>query len=134
MSRPVKSVTDNHALLRRGLRGIWWILFPCFVLLVLRFTVERTCADPYDLLPALASNPIWGWSIAVIYAASYAWLIGVYIVTAASVDSLVPSRSAFRSVWRAGSMKILLMAAAFVVEYLPVTLWRFIGATLHCAR
>ena len=127
-------MTGNHDVLRHAFGRIWWILFPCFAVLVVRLTVERTCADPYDLLPALASNPLWGWPIAVVYVMSHAWLIGVYVLTAAFADSLLPPRSAFQSVWRADSMKVLLMAAAFVVEYLPVTLWRVVGAALHCTR
>lgn len=110
------------------------MLFPCFSVLVLRLTVERTCADPYDLLPALTSKPLWGWLLAIAYVTSHAWLISVYLLTAASVNSLVPSPSAFRTMWRADYVKVLLMTAVFVVEYLPITLWRFAGAALHCAR
>jgi len=127
-------VTVNHYVLRRGLGSIWWILFPCFAVLVLRLTVERTCADPYDLLPALTSNPKWGWLFAVVYVTSHAWLISVYMLTAASVDSLVPPRSAFRALWRADYVKVLLMTAVFAVEYLPVTMFRLAGAALHCAQ
>jgi hypothetical protein len=132
--RRVKPVTDNHDVLRRAFGATWWILFPCFVALVFRLTLERACADPYDLLAALASNPLWGWPIAGLYVTSHVWLIGVYLLTAASTDSFAPPPSAFRSVWRADYLKILSMAAAFVPEYLPVTLWRFIGAALHCTR
>lgn len=127
-------MTDNHDVLRRALGLTWWILFPCFVALVFRLTLERTCADPYDLLPALASSPLSGWPIAGVYVTSHVWLIGVYLLTAASTDSLAPPPSAFRTVWRADYLKILLMAATFVLEYLPVTLWRFIGTALHCVR
>jgi hypothetical protein len=133
MPRRVKSVTAIHDSLRRALKRSWWVLFPCFLVLVLRLTVERTCSDPYDLLPALASNPVWGWPIAIVYVTSHAWLLGVYLLTAASVDSLVPSRLAFRSMWRAEYMKVLLMAGAFLLEYLPVTIWRLVGTALHCA-
>jgi hypothetical protein len=127
-------VSDSHDAIRRGLGAIWWILFPCFVLLVIRLSIERTCSDPYDLLPGLASNPAWGWPIALVYVTSHVWLIGVYLLTASSSDSLVPPRAAFRNLWQADVLKIVLMLIAFVVEYLPVTVWRLAGAALHCAR
>jgi hypothetical protein len=82
----------------------------------------------------LTSNPRWGWLFAVVYVTSHAWLISVYMLTAASVDSLVPARSAFRAMWRAHYAKVLLMATVFVVEYLPVTMFRLAGAALHCGR
>lgn len=127
-------MSDKHDVVRRGLVAIWWILFPCFVLLVIRLSIERTCSDPYDLLPGLASNPVWGWPIAVVYVTSHLWLIGVYLLTASSSDSLVPPRAAFRNLWQTDHVKVLLMLIAFVVEYLPVTVWRLIGTALHCVR
>ena len=133
MPRRGNSVTGSHDVLRRALGRSWWVLFPCFVVLVLRLSVERSCSDPYDLLPGLASNPLWGWPIAIGYVISHAWLIGVYLLTAASADSLVPSRVAFRSMWRADYIKVLLMAVAFLLEYLPVTIWHLVGTALHCA-
>ena len=113
---------------------MWWILFPCFVLLVIRLSVDRTCSDPYDLLPGLTSNPVWGWPIAVVYVTSHLWLIGAYLLTASSSDALAPTRAAFRNVWQADYLKVLLMVIAFVVEYLPLTMWRLIGTALHCVR
>jgi hypothetical protein len=126
-------VSDKDVI-RRGLGATWWILFPCFVLLVIRLSIERTCSDPYDLLPGLASNPLWGWPLGVVYVASHLWLIGVYLLTASSSDSLGPPRARFRSLWQTDYMKIWLMLIAFVVEYLPVTLWRLMGTALHCGR
>jgi hypothetical protein len=76
---------------------------------------------------------LWGWLIAIIYVASHLWIIAVYILTASISDSLLP-RSVFRGFWGADSVKILLMLSAFVLEYLPVTMWRLAGAALHCAR
>jgi hypothetical protein len=112
----------------------WWILFPCFTVLTVRLAIERTCADPYDLLPTLTSNPVWGWLIAVTYVMSHIWFIAAYLLTAASADSLVPPRAAFRLAWGHDRMKVLLMLLAFVLEYLPVTLWRLVGTAMHCAR
>ena len=127
-------MSDNHDALRRLVGASWWFLFPCFALVVLRLSAERTCADPYDLLPGIASRPVWGGLIAVVYVASHLWLIGVYLLTASFSDSIVPTRSAFRSVWQTDYVKVLLMLIAFVVEYLPVTMWRLAGTALHCAR
>jgi len=116
------------------LGAAWWLLFPCFTALAVRLAVERACSDPYDLLPALASNPLWGWLIAIIYVTSHLWIIAVYILTASVSDSLLPSRSAFRGFWGTDAVKILLMLSAFVLEYLPVTLWQLAGTALHCGR
>jgi len=127
-------MSDNHDALRRLVGASWWFLFPCFALVVLRLAAERTCADPYDLLPGIASRPVWGGLIAVVYVASHLWLIGVYLLTASFSDSIFPRRSAFRSVWQTDYVKVLLMLIVFVVEYLPVTMWRLAGTALHCAR
>lgn len=126
-------MSDNHAALRRVLGAAWWLLFPCFTALVVRLAVERACSDPYDLLPALTSNPLWGWLIAIIYVASHLWMIAVYMLTASISDSLLP-RFGLRGIWGSDYVKILLMLSAFVLEYLPVTLWRLAGTALHCAR
>lgn len=125
---------DPHTTLRRGLAVSWWVLFPCFTALVLRLAIERTCSDPYDLLPALASNPQWGWPIAFVYVTSHLWLIAVYLRAAASANAIVPPRATFRTEWGRDYVKVVLMLLAFVLEYLPVTLWRLVGTAIHCAR
>lgn len=52
----------------------------------------------------------------------------------AVLGGLEAPRSSFRNVWRTDYVKVLVMSIAFVVEYLPVTIWHLIGTALHCAR
>jgi hypothetical protein len=112
----------------------WWALFPAFFALVCRLTIERACADPYDLLPALTSRPAWAWMFAVIYVLAHVWLVSAYLFTVAGSQSLLPSLSDWKAIWGARLSRVWLMLLAFAIEYAPVPIWRLIGAALHCPR
>jgi hypothetical protein len=112
----------------------WWLLFPSFALLTFRLAVERTCAEPYDLLPALASKPAWAWPIAGVYVLAHVWVVGAYVLTVSRTDTLVPSVRLWNEVWGAEVMKLALMLAPFAIEYAPLPIWRAIGAGLKCSQ
>lgn len=106
----------------------WWVVCPGFAMLASRLTFERACADPYSLLATLTSTPATAWPLALLYLSAHAWLFVAYLVTATRTNALWPSVAQMRSVWGNGLFKILLMTIALAVEYLPVSLWRVLGA------
>jgi hypothetical protein len=57
---------DASQAAKRWLDRSWWLLFPAFTALTIRLGVERACAQPYDLLPAVTSNPAWAWPLALV--------------------------------------------------------------------
>jgi len=116
----------------RWLARSWWLLFPAFAAVTLRLGVERACADPYDLLPAITSNPAWAWPIAVVYVLAHAWVVTAYVTTTVVAETLRPSRGHWRALWGRELYLIVAMAAALVLEYAPIALWRWLGAAGIC--
>jgi hypothetical protein len=112
----------------------WWPLFPSFLALTCRLAIERACAEPYDLLPALTSKPAWAWTFAAVYVLAHAWLVSAYLLTVASSQSLLPRIRDWQAIWGSQFFKVWLMFLAFAIEYAPVPMWRLIGAALHCSR
>jgi hypothetical protein len=116
----------------RWLRRSWWLLFPAFTVVTLRLGVERACADPHDLLPAVTSNPAWAWPIALVYVLTHAWTITAYVTTTVVAGTLWPSRVQWRSLWGRELYTVVAMAAALVLEYAPIALWRWLGTAGIC--
>jgi len=117
----------------RFLARSWWLLFPAFTVVTLRLGVERACADPYDLLPAITSNPAWAWPIALVYVLTHVWTITAYVTTTVVAGTLTPSPPDWRALWGRKVYLIVAMAAALALEYAPIALWRWIGAAGICA-
>jgi hypothetical protein len=115
------------------LKWSWWLLFPSFAALTLRLAVERMCAEPYDLLPALTSKTASAWPLAIVYVLAHVWMISAYLVTVSKTQALLPRPGAIRAVWGAGAARFILMLAAFAIEYAPVPMWRLVGAGFRCA-
>ena len=116
----------------RWLARSWWLLFPAFTVVTLRLGLERACADPYDLLPALTSNPAGAWPIALVYVLTHVWTITAYVTTTVVAGTLWPSRVQWRTLWRRDLYTIVAMAAALVLEYAPIALWRWLGTVGIC--
>ncbi len=117
---------------RALLLATWWILWPPFAALIVRLAMERACANPYDLLPAITSNPTWVSLLAALYVAPHLWLVAAYVVTVQMCDDLLPGPRALMAVWRTGWVRLALMAALFAVEYAPMPVWRFLGRVVGC--
>jgi hypothetical protein len=112
------------------LKRSWWVIFPAFAALTVRLAAERSCGDPYDLLPVATSNPALAWPLAIVYVLAHAWIAGAYLATAERSRSLVPPITVWTS--SANPFQILLMLAAFAVEYAPAALWASLGAMVGC--
>jgi len=114
------------------LKRTWWVIFPAFALLTARLAIERSCSDPYDLLPATTSHPAFAWPLAAVYVLAHVWIVGAYLVTASRARTLVPAMSAWSAAWGKNAPTVVAMVAALAVEYAPVALWAFIGAQAGC--
>lgn len=112
----------------------WWVLFPCFTALIIRLAIDRACAEPYNLAPALAGDPAWAWPLAIVYVLAHLWIAAAYLLAVSRTQALMPTRRALAAFGSADTMKLILMSGAFVIEYSPMPLWRLIGTGLRCTR
>lgn len=108
----------------------WWALFPPFLVLVVRLSFERACADPYSVLAGVMSNPAKAYAVALLYVAAHGWLLAAYLRACAVTGSLWPS-ARFRAARGHGTWKMALMLVALAVEYWPVSLWRGLSAAVY---
>ena len=120
-----------RAIQRWLVRG-WFILFPCFAALTFEMCFERTCRDPYDLLPAVTSRPLLAWPVALLYVTAHVWAIAAYLLTVSATQRLVPTSQEYRAVWAGDTGKPALMLAVLVIEYLPLAWWRLVGTVIGC--
>jgi hypothetical protein len=114
------------------LQMTWWLLFPSFLGLVVLLTVERACGNPYDLLPALTSNPGWAWPIALLYVLVHLWVLAAYLVTVSHAKEIFPDATVVAAVWGRGGVKIVLMIVALAIEYSPSVVSRLLATALGC--
>jgi hypothetical protein len=108
----------------------WWLLFPAFTALTIRLGVERACAEPYDLLPAVTSNPAWAWPLALLYVLAHVWIAAAFASTAAAVGSSIPSIAQWRASWGREAYKVLAIVGALAIEYAPLAWWQWLGTAL----
>jgi hypothetical protein len=121
----------SHSHLRR-LAMTWWFVCPIFAVVIARLVADRACGNSNNLLPQLAAEPGWAWLLAIVYVVGHAWFVGGYLITVDAAGTLAPGMAAIRSLWGRHTVKLLLMAAVLLAEYLPLTLWRAIGAGIGC--
>lgn len=127
----------DRAAVARGVAWLgrsWWLLFPVFASLTIRLGVERACAEPYDLLPAVTSNPVWAWPLALVYVLAHLWIAAAFVTTAVGAGTLLPSIAQWRSAWGRHAYKVLAIAAALAVEYAPLAWWQWLGTIAICGR
>jgi hypothetical protein len=65
---------------------------------------------------------------------AHVWIVGAYVLTASRTQTLVPGVRLWNEIWGADARKLVLMLAAFAIEYAPIPIWRVIGAGLKCSR
>jgi hypothetical protein len=127
-----RTVSADRTPVIGALRALWWPLWLAFAALTVRLGIERGCRDPYDLLPAVVSNPAWAWPLALVYVAAHGWMAAAYLVTVASAGSVVPGWRTWRETWGRSVAMVLLMLAALAIEYAPGPLWRMVMAAAGC--
>jgi hypothetical protein len=124
---------NRTALVQSWLSRSWWIVVPPFMILVARLVYERTCAEPYELLPLLTSQPLLAWALAALYVAAHCWAVAAYLVTVDATNTLLPSWSASRKLWGPDWLKVVATLAILILEYWSIPFWRLLGhSVLHC--
>jgi hypothetical protein len=118
---------------QRVLGTSWWLLCPSFAALVARLTLERSCADPYFLLPNLMARPTVAWPLAMLYLLGHVWTLAAYLSPLGERPETTRTRGIPLAWPRSHALKVWLMTGLLLVEYAPITLWRMIGRLSGCA-
>jgi hypothetical protein len=110
----------------RMLAYSWWILYPAFFLLVLRFSYERACLNPYELLRPLMRHQSLALMIAAIYTGAHLWIVSAGVLLA----RMIPSRQG-PGVWAVSvgvkdAGKIVAMSVAIALEQVPRAVWAWL--------
>jgi hypothetical protein len=112
--------------LAKLLLAFWWVLFPPFAILVCRFSFERGCRDPYELLQPIMQRQAGALLVAAIYVGAYLWVLAAGTLTIRLTQSAVSLSEQLGLVWGAHRWKVLAMAAALAVEQVPRAVWHWI--------
>jgi hypothetical protein len=115
-------MTGAQSVTRRLLSTVWWIAFPLFLVLALRFSYERACLDPHELMRPIMQHQAGALVISVIYVSGYAWLIAATIITARIWNARAAS-GPFEAIWGARRFQMFGMAAAIALEQVPGAVW-----------
>jgi hypothetical protein len=117
-------IADTH--IKRLLTLTWWAIGPPCALLVARFSYERGCLDPYELLRPIMLRQTGALLVAGVYVAAHVWLITAAILTARARDAALPWTSALRTAWGPDLWKVVAMAVVLAVEQVPRAVWAWI--------
>ncbi len=119
-------IADTH--LKRLLALTWWAICPPFTLLVARFSYERGCLDPYELLRPVMQRQVGALLVASVYVAAHVWLITAVILTARARDATLPwtPMRILRSAWDREWWRVVTMAVVLAVEQFPRVVWAWI--------
>jgi hypothetical protein len=116
---------------RRLLVLVWWVLCPAFLLLVARFSYERACLDPYELLRPLMRRQAVALTVSAIYVGAHVWLAAAGVLTArmwmAGASTLV---GVLQTGWRGDRYKVIAMSVAIAIEQVPRAVWAWLYHTL----
>ena len=118
-------MTGAEAVSRRLLGTVWWIAFPPFLVIVLRFSYERACLNPYELLQPIMQRQAGAVVIAAIYLGGYAWFVAASVITARSWDTRA-AVAQIQAIWGPGRFKMFAMAGALVLDQVPRAAWAWL--------
>ncbi|HEY7059618.1 MAG TPA: hypothetical protein VH458_23945 [Vicinamibacterales bacterium] len=80
--QPGDFVIAIESLIWKWARAVWWLECPAFLVLVLRFSFERGCMNPYELLEPLMRRQSTAVAIALVYLSAHVWLLAVLVLLA----------------------------------------------------
>jgi hypothetical protein len=118
--------SDDRA--SRWLAIAWWMVCPPFALLVARFSYERACLNPYELLQPIMRHQSGAVLVAAIYLAAHVWLVAAIVLIARAWDGI--NRREPRPVaWSIDVrvvVRVVAMAAVIAVEQVPRAVWAWL--------
>ena len=115
-------MTGAEQVLRRLLSTLWWIAFPPFLVLVLRFSYERGCLNPYELVRPIMQRQAGALVIAAIYVSGYVWFIAATILTARTWEARAAAGQ-LEAIWGPKRFQMFAMAGALALEQVPRAVW-----------
>jgi len=121
-----RCVTRAEQWTRDILLRVWWVVFPIFALLVSRFSYERACRNPYELLETVMHRQAAAVSIAAIYVGAHVWMVAACLITARAWDTLGSPGAELHRIWGDARLKLLAMAVALTVEQVPRAVWAWL--------
>ena len=129
MALPRSGIVSAHDSLQRLYSYSWWILCPALLLLVARFSYERGCLDPYELLQPLMRHQSMALIVAAIYTGAHLWMVtaGILLVRAVRAAALSHTPPIIWSV----DIKVVVMAVAIAVEQVPHAAWAWLYHALR---
>jgi hypothetical protein len=100
----------------------WWIVCPACALLVARFSYERACLNPYELLQPIMRHQSGALIVATIYVAAHVWLIATILLIARAWSR----GRAPRFVAGSADLKVVAMAVVIALEQVPRAVWAWL--------
>jgi hypothetical protein len=124
MALPRRRNVITNDRLQRVYAYSWWILCPALLVLVARFSYERGCLDPYELLQPLMRHQSIALIVAAIYTGAHLWMVtaGVLLVRTARAAGLSDTPPLMWPV----DIKVVVMAVAIAVEQIPHAAWAWL--------
>jgi hypothetical protein len=116
-------VTVAESTVRRLLGAAWWCLFPVFLPLVVRFSYERACLNPHELLQPLMRRQPGALAIAAVYVGTYIWLVAAGVLTIRAWAATRGQSGRLRAIWGRDRVKVVAMAGVFALEQVPRVAW-----------
>jgi hypothetical protein len=117
-------IADTH--IKRVLTLTWWAICPSSALLVARFSYERGCLDPYELLRPVMQHQTGALLVASVYVAAHVWLITAAILTARARDSAVSWSNVLATVWGTNRWQVVTMAVVLAIDQVPRAVWTWV--------
>jgi hypothetical protein len=115
MALPHAGIVTADTQIKRLLALTWWAICPPCALLVARFSYERGCLDPYELLRPFMQRQTGALLVASVYVAAHVWLVAAVILTVRGRDT-----------WKDQRWKVIAMAVVIAVEQVPRAVWAWI--------
>jgi hypothetical protein len=117
--------TESERAVAQALTRIWWPLVVPFAALVARFSFERGCGDPYELLWPVMRRQSGALLIAAFYLGALIWCVTAAVLTirASQGRGVVP---AIREVWGRDRWKVLAMFVVLAIEQMPRAVWHWV--------
>ena len=119
------TLADFERLTARVLSVSWWPVFIPFAMLVARFSFERGCGDPYELLWPVMRRQSGALLIAAFYLGALIWCVTAAVLTirASQGRGVVP---AIREVWGSDRWKVLAAFGVLAIEQVPRAVWHWV--------
>jgi hypothetical protein len=106
----------------------WWIVCPACALLVARFSYERACLNPYELLQPVMRHQAGALLVAAIYVAVHVWFVAAIVLAARAWNASYRLKG--QPVAIDVDSKLVAMGLVLAVEQVPRAVWAWLYHTI----